>query len=78
MEKLLLTLNINSLLISNSGSPSLDTPLSGLHKKWTISMYHYVHNDNFCGTTSNITYVHVCKYIPVTPPNSKPQVWYAS
>ena len=83
MEKLFLTLNINSLLISNSGSPSLDTTLSGLHKKWAISMYHNVHNDNFCGTTSNITYVHVCKYIQLhiqipshnfdIHPNSKPQ-----
>ena len=45
-----------------------------------VCMYHNVHNDNSCDTTSNITYVHVCKYIHlrIQIKNSKPQYCYTS
>jgi ribulose-5-phosphate 4-epimerase/fuculose-1-phosphate aldolase len=58
MEIILLTLHINSLLISNPDSPSSDTTLHSqgyIKNGQLVCILHIFPDDNFCGTSIEAT-----------------------
>ena len=85
MEIILLTLHINSLLISNPDSPSSDTTLHSqgyIKNGQLVCILHIFPNDNFCGTSIEATllmYTHpIFKTLYDYTSFSKPQYCYTS